>query len=601
MSWLPNMFQADEQTTSSAPTCPEEPDSTYVDGSASIDRLLQASIAKTTLGLSPPSLFLAYADWAIHLAMAPGKQQQLYQKALRKSARFGAYALRAAASKETPPCIAPLPQDRRFSGESWQRWPYNLLYQSFLMSQQWWHNATTGVPGVYEHHENEVTFTARQILDVMAPSNFLLTNPELIEATTREGGQNLVRGSVNFVEDWERLIAGRPPVGSEKIRVGRDVAVTPGHVVYRNHLIELIQYAPETDKVYAEPILIVPAWIMKYYILDLSPGNSLVRYLVGQGHTVFMISWRNPGAEDRSLSMEDYLRLGIGEAMTAVESVVPKQKINAVGYCLGGTLLAIAAAAFARDKKDRLNTLSFLATQIDFTEAGELTLFIDPSQLTFLEAMMWDQGYLDTKQMAGAFQMLRSNDLIWSHILHNYLLGQRAELSDLMAWNADATRMPYKMHSEYLRRLFLENDFAEERYKVSGRPVAFSDIRVPIFAVGTETDHIAPWRSVYKIHMMADTDITFVLTKGGHNAGIVSEPGHPRRHFRISHKEKDAQYVAPESWQEETIEQDGSWWPSWHEWLAQQSSGKGSLPNLGNPSAGLKPIADAPGIYVHQK
>ncbi|MEQ8507868.1 MAG: alpha/beta fold hydrolase [Rhodospirillaceae bacterium] len=599
-SWLPEIFKAGEQTVSCAPACPEESDSTYLDGPASIDRLLQASVAKATLGLSPASLFLAYIDWAIHLAMAPGKQQQLFQKALRKAARFGTYALRAAAHTETPPCIAPLPQDRRFSHPGWQRWPHNLIHQSFLLSQQWWHNATTGVPGVEGHHQNVVTFSGRQLLDVFSPSNFLFTNPELIEVTTEEGGQNLIRGAVNFVEDWERVVAGRPPVGSEKIRVGEDVAVTPGQVVYRNHLIELIQYAPQTVKVYAEPVLIVPAWIMKYYILDLSPENSLVRYLVAQGHTVFMISWRNPTAADRSLSMEDYLRLGIYDAMTAVGSIVPKRPVNAVGYCLGGTLLAIAAAAMARDKDDRFKTISLLAAQIDFTEAGELTLFIDPSQLTFLEAMMWDQGYLDAKQMAGAFQMLRSNDLIWSRMLRDYLLGRRGPLTDLMAWNADATRMPYKMHSEYLRKLFFNNDFAEGRYKVGDRPVSFSDIRAPVFVVGTENDHVAPWASVYKIHREADTDVTFVLTSGGHNAGIISEPGHARRHFRKTHTAHDSQFIDPQTWFDATKPEDGSWWPTWNAWLADHSEGKGDPPPLGSPDVNLKPLTKAPGTYVLQ-
>ena len=436
------------------------------------------------------------------------------------------------AGHEAPCCIEPLPQDKRFIGEDWQKWPYNLMHQAFLLNQQWWHNATTGVRGVTKQHESMVEFASRQILDMFSPSNFILTNPEVLQHTFKKGGMNLVRGLQNLIEDWERSVSGKKPVGTENFVVGRDVAVTPGKVIYRNRLIELIQYAPATDRVRPEPILIVPAWIMKYYILDLSPENSLVKYLTEQGFTVFMISWKNPSPEDRDLSMEDYRTLGVMAALDAVSAIVPDRKVHAVGYCLGGTLLSIAAAAMARDGDERLKSLTLFAAQTDFTEAGELMLFINESQLAFLDDMMWEQGFLDSRQMAGAFQMLRSNDLVWSRIVREYLMGERQPMTDLMAWNADATRMPYRMHSEYLRRLFLDNDLAEGRFEVDDKPVALTDIRVPIFAVGTERDHVAPWRSTYKIHLLTDTEVTFLLTTGGHNAGIVSEPDSRGRSFR---------------------------------------------------------------------
>jgi polyhydroxyalkanoate synthase len=602
--WLPTVFRSSDQTTSPAPAgaaadmpAPEA----GLDGPSSLDRLLHAWLGRFTLGVAPAALALATADWALHVAGSPGKQQQLLEKTARKAVRFGIYAARAAADPATPPCIEPLAHDRRFRAEAWQRWPFNLTYQSFLLTQQWWHNATTGIRGVSPHHEAVVSFVARQVLDVVSPSNFLPTNPELIEVTAREGGENLVRGGVNFVEDWERAVAGRPPVGSETVRVGRDVAVTPGQVVYRNRLIELIQYKPATDEVQAEPLLIVPAWIMKYYILDLSPHNSLVRYLVERGHTVFMVSWRNPGVEDRDLGMNDYLRLGIEAALEAVEAIVPGQKVDVVGYCLGGTLLSIAAAVLARAGDERLNSISLLAAQTDFREAGELSLFIDDGGLAFLEDIMWDQGYLDTRQMAGAFQLLRSNDLIWSRLLHDYLVGRRRAMTDMTAWNADATRMPFKMHSQYLSRLFLDNDLSEGRYKVEGRPVVLSDIRTPIFAVGTESDHVAPWRSVYKLQLATDTEVTFALTNGGHNAGIVSEPGHPRRHFRIAERREGEKYIDPDSWLLRTEEREGSWWPSWADWLAERSSGRTTPPALGAPDRGYPPLYEAPGSYVLQR
>jgi polyhydroxyalkanoate synthase len=378
--------------------------------------------------------------------------------------------------------------------------------------------------------------------------------------------------------------------------------VTPGKVVYRNHLIELIQYAPATETVQAEPVLIVPAWIMKYYILDLSPQNSLVRYLVGQGHTVFCISWRNPSAEDRDLTMDDYRQSGVMAAIEAVNTIVPGRKIHAAGYCLGGTLLSIAAAGMARAGDERLSSVTLFAAQTDFTEPGELALFIDPSQMHFLGSMMWNRGYLSADQMAGAFSLLRTNDLIWSRLVHDYLMGERTPMVDLMAWNADSTRMPYRMHAEYLQRLYLDNELAAGRFMVDGRPAALQNIRAPMFVVGTERDHVAPWRSVYKIHYLTDTDVTFVLTSGGHNAGIVSEPGHGRRHFRIALKRTTDACLGPEEWAAATVPKDGSWWVDWVHWLVSHSTTERVLPpTMGAAAAGYAPREDAPGTYVFQR
>jgi polyhydroxyalkanoate synthase len=563
-----------------------------------MDRFIHAWQGRFTNALSPAGLMLACFDWAIHLANAPGKRGILVEKAMRKSLRLALYAAAVARDPGCPPCIEPLPQDRRFLAPEWQRPPFNMIYQGFLLTQQWWHNATTGIRGVSACNEDIVAFATRQVLDIASPSNYLLTNPELLARTFREGGQNLVRGFGNFIQDWERAIAGKPPLGTEHFEVGRNLATTPGSIVFRNELIELIQYAPTTPTVQAEPILIVPAWIMKYYILDLSPANSLVRHLVAQGFTVFMISWRNPGAEQRDRGMEDYHRLGVDSALDAVSAICPARKIHACGYCLGGTLLAMAAAAMARDGDDRLASLTLFAAQTDFTEAGELTLFTNESEVAYLEDTMWEQGYLDSRQMAGAFQLLRSNDLVWSQLVTQYLKGERPAMTDLMAWNADATRMPYRMHSEYLRRLFLNNDLAEGRFLVDGRPVALTDIRVPIFAVATETDHVAPWCSVYKIELLTDTEVTFVLTSGGHNAGIVSEPGHPHRAFHLATHLPTSRYVDPETWRAATSSREGSWWPSWVEWLTTHSSERVVPPSIGTAEKGFPPLAEAPGSYV---
>ena len=587
----------------SATTEPSSRDSYAVTAIADItDRSLHATIARFTNGLSPAALAHAYLDWATHLAYSPGKQLQLVDKAMRKAVRFTNYACRCAmAGGKADLCVEPLPQDKRFVGEEWQKWPYNFIYQSFLLNQQWWHSATTGLRGISKRHADLVEFGARQILDMVSPSNFPLTNPEILRQTMSKGGMNLVAGFQNLMEDWERAVSGKKPVGTENYVVGRDVAVTPGKVVYCNHLIELIQYTPQTEKVRPEPVLIIPAWIMKYYILDLSPGNSLVRYLTAQGFTVFMVSWRNPGPEDRDLALDDYRTLGVMSALAAVNAIVPQQRIHAVGYCLGGTLLSIAAAAMAREGDDRLRSLTLLAAQTDFADAGELILFIDESQLAFLEDMMWEQGFLDGRQMAGAFQMLRSNDLVWSRMVRDYMMGERRPMNDLMAWNADATRLPYKMHSDYLRHLFLDNDLAEGRFVIDDTPVALSDIRVPIFAVGTVRDHVSPWRSTYKVHLQTDTEVTYLLTTGGHNAGIVSEPGHEGRSFQVMTKKPDDRYLDPETFIAEAPHKEGSWWPEWVAWLDARSGAPIAPPVVGVLAPSHTSLGDSPGTYVLQE
>jgi polyhydroxyalkanoate synthase len=563
-----------------------------------IDRSLTAAAARFTFGLSPAVLAEACSDWLVHLAVAPGKRMQLLEKALKKTARLALYSQAQALPDRPTRCIEPLPQDRRFDADAWQRWPYNIIYQAFLLQQQWWHNATTGVRGVSQEHERMLEFTARQILDMISPSNFLLTNPEFLQRTIEQGGTNLLRGAQNLFEDCGRFVSGKKPVGAEAFGVGRNLAITPGKVVYRNRLIELIQYAPSTDKVKPEPVLIVPAWIMKYYILDLSPENSLVKYLVEHGFTVFVISWKNPSPEDRELGMEDYHRLGTMAALDAISSIVPDQPVHAAGYCLGGTLLSITAAAMARDGDQRLRSVTLFTAQTDFTEAGELMLFINESQLAFLEDMMWEQGFLDTTQMGSSFQLLNSNDLIWSRLTREYLMGERDPMIDLMAWNADGTRLPYRMHSEYLRHLFLDNDLAEGRYRVEGKPIALNDIHVPIFAVGTARDHVAPWRSVHKIHLFTDAEITFVLTSGGHNGGVVAQPGRGHRSYQVMTRTSNGRYYDPDSWAAAAPRKEDSWWPEWVAWLEKRSGAPVKPPRIG--AATYAPLCDAPGTYVLQ-
>lgn len=561
-----------------------------------LDRAAHAALGRMTQGLSPAAFLLAYLDWVVHLAIAPGKQQALVQRARQQWLRLAEVSL-PSASPATP-CIEPLPQDHRFDDPAWGQWPFNVMAQGFLLTQQWWHCATTGVRGVTPHHEDVMTFNARQALDMLSPSNFLASNPEALAATFSEQGLNLLRGAFNAAEDLTHSLKHEHHADPAPFVVGEHVAVTPGQVVFRNHLIELIQYAPTTAKVHPEPILIVPSWIMKYYILDLSPHNSLVRYLVGQGHTVFILSWRNPTPADRALGMDDYLELGPVAAMKAVNQLMPSRPVHGVGYCLGGTLLSIAAAAWARDGQDGLATLSLLATQTDFEEPGELSLFIDDSQLTYLDDLMWEQGVLEGPQMGGSFTYLNTRDLLWSRLVRDYLLGHRQPLNDLMSWNQDVTRMPYRMHSEYLRSLYLHNDLSHGSYEVGGRPVALSDISVPIFAVGTVKDHISPWRSVYKLHLLTQAPLTFALASGGHNAGIVSEPGHAGRTYQLRARPEGDKYMDPDTWLDAAEQHEGSWWSAWQGWLAAHSGKVGKPPSLGNASRGLPPLDDAPGQYV---
>lgn len=565
----------------------------------SLDRPLHAALARITGGVSPEAVALAYADWALHLTLSPDKQLALAQRALHSWMHFLEFCPKALLDPQCEVCIEVAAGDKRFAGAAWKQWPFNALSQAFLLTEQWWQHATTGVHGVSRHHESVVSFGARQMLDVVSPSNTLLTNPDVIDATFKEGGLNLVRGFQNLLEDQRRIWAAQKPFGADEFVVGKSLAITPGKVVARNRLMELIQYAPATETVYSEPLLIVPAWIMKYYILDLSPENSLVKYLVEKGHTVFMISWKNPSNEDRDLDLEDYAKLGIDAALDAIASIIAKQRVHAAGYCLGGTLLAMTAARMARDEDDRLASVTLFAAQTDFTEAGELMLFIDEAEVSFLEDMMAENGYLESNQMAGAFQLLRSNDLIWSRLVREYLMGERQPMFDLMAWNADPTRMPARMHSTYLRRLFLNNDLAEGHFELGGRPISLRDLHVPVFAVSTLTDHVAPWRSVYKIQALTDADVTFVLSSGGHNAGIVNPPGNAKRYHQIATHKKNERYIDPDAWQRRAAHHEGSWWPCWQNWLVRHSGKKMTAPPaMAAPAKGYGPLGDAPGEYV---
>jgi polyhydroxyalkanoate synthase len=564
-----------------------------------LDRATQATAARFTQGVSPHAQMSAWIDWAAHLAQSPGRQMELAVEAFSSAARLAHFGLHNLTSDKAERPFAPEPGDRRFDDPEWSGFPWLLLEQGFLAQRQWWRTATREVRGMRPHNAARVSFLATKFLDAFSPSNAPWLNPTVIGRTRREGGANLLRGFGYFMEDLLDA-ATASGNGAESYVIGEDVAATPGEVIHRNHLMELIQYSPATETVFAEPILITPAWIMKYYVLDLAPHHSLARYLVERGFTVFMISWRNPTAEDRDIAFDDYRTFGVMEALSIIGSVLPGRKIHAAGYCLGGTLLSIAAATMARDRDERLASITLLASQTDFSEPGDLMLFVDPAQVAFLEDMMWDQGYLDTYQMSGVFTALRSNELFWARAIREYLLGERDPATDLMAWSADQTRMPYRMHAQYLRGLFLENRLTSGRYAVDDEVIALKDISAPMFVVGTESDHISPWRSVYKLNLFTDNDLTFVLTNGGHNAGIVSEPGHPGRRYRIGARRAGARYLDADRWLAAATPVEGSWWTAWTGWLERASSAaRVAPPAMGAPEKGVIPLEPAPGRYVH--
>ena len=588
-------------TPSSTPPAPSAAAQRPVNEAATqrLDRLLHADLAQLSGGLSPVSLALALADWGWHLTLSPGRQLELAALATRLAhdtlgAQPGDGALPAGSNDDDP----------RFRHEAWAQWPFHLMRSGFRNSEAFWREAACA-PGMTAHHSEMTKFFARQWLGMVAPANWLPTNPVVLQDAVASGGAHLLQGARHWLSDVAALPDATQQAQAARFEVGRNLAATPGKVVLRNALIELIRYDAQTSQVHPEPVLIVPSWIMKYYILDLSPHNSLVRYLVQHGHTVYMMSWRNPGAEDHGLSMDDYLQQGIFDALRTIGSLGgERQGVHAMGYCLGGTLLAIAAAALAQGRArtgmnglPALNSLTLLAAQTDFSEPGELGLFIDESQLHFLDDITRGQGYLTGEQMAGSFQFLHSRDLVWTRRMREYLMGEREQLSDLMAWNADTTRMPARMHHEYLSALYLHNALAHSSYRVEGHAVSLADIRWPVFMVGTERDHISPWRSVYKLHHLCDAEITFVLTSGGHNAGIVSEPGHAGRSYRIGVRRADGAWIDPEHWPERAAQHAGSWWPAWQAWLAARSSPVRRA--RATPAKAV--LGTAPGEYVRQR
>ena len=489
--------------------------------------------------------------------------------------------------------------DRRFRDESWRdNEVFDFIKQSYLLSARYIQDVVKQADGLDPKTAAKVDFYSRQFIDAMSPSNFVLTNPEVLRKTAETGGENLLRGLSNLLTDLEQ--------GKGKLRIkmtdmdaftlGENIGVSPGKVVYQNELMQLIQYTPTTEKVLKRPLLIAPPWINKFYILDLRPKNSFVRWAVSQGHTVFMISWVNPDEHLAEKGFEDYMRDGYLAALDAIEKATGEREVNAIGYCLGGTLLSSTLAYMKAKGDERIKTATFFVTMMDFAEAGELGVFIDEEQLRALEEKMNKRGYLEGSEMATTFNMLRANDLIWSFVVNNYLLGNEPFPFDLLYWNADSTRMPARMHSFYLRKMYQENLLAQPNgISLSGVPIDLRRIDVPAYFLSTREDHIAPWKSTYKGTQLLSGPKRFVLAASGHIAGVVNPPeGGKYGHWVGTELPPSA-----EGWLESATEIAGSWWPDWQRWVTSYDA---TMVPAREPGAGkLKAIEDAPGSYVRVK
>ena len=486
--------------------------------------------------------------------------------------------------------------DRRFKDNAWKdNEVFDFIKQSYLLSARYVQDTVTKVDGLDPKTAQKVDFYTRQFIDAMSPSNFVLTNPEVLRKTAETGGENLLKGLNNLLGDLER---GKGQLhikmtDTEAFSVGSNIGVSPGKVVFQNDLMQLIQYNPTTDTVLKRPLLIGPPWINKFYILDLRPRNSLVRWATSQGHTVFVISWVNPDEKLAEKNFEDYMHEGYLAALDAIEAATGEREVNAIGYCLGGTLLASTLAYMAVKGDDRIKTATFFVTMMDFQEAGELAIFIDEEQLTALEDKMNKRGYLEGSEMATTFNMLRANDLIWSFVVNNYLLGNDPFPFDLLYWNADSTRMPAKMHSFYLRNMYQANLLAKPGgITLSGVPIDLGKVKTPTYFLSTREDHIAPWKSTYRGTQLLGGKKRFVLAASGHIAGVVNPPdGGKYNHWINEELPPD-----PEAWLAGATELAGSWWSDWHRWIL--THGKEQVPARVPGDGKLPVIEDAPGSYV---
>ena len=551
------------------------------------------------MNLDPFNMKQAYSDWWEAVAKNPQKVMEANMAFWQKSLELTQQAMFGFMGADTAPVIETPKSDRRFSHEDWANKPiFDVIKQSYLLTSDWMRKVVASAEGLDEHTSERVKFFTERMLDAMSPTNFALTNPAVIEKIRETKGANLVHGLKNMLEDLE---AGK---GQLKIRMtdasafelGKNVAATPGKVVFQNRMFQLLEYTPTTEQVLKRPLLIVPPWINKFYIMDLQPKNSLLKWLVDQGHTVYVISWVNPDETYAETGFEDYITDGVLKALDAIQYDTGESEINAIGYCIGGTLLASSLAYMKATGDTRIKSATFFTTMLNFANPGELGLFIDDEQIKGLEGKMQETGYLDGSTMAGTFNLLRANDLIWSFYINNYLLGNDPRPFDLLYWNSDSTRMPAKMHSWYLRNLYLNNQLCQPKaLNVHGVPLDLTSIDIPACFISAVEDHIAPWQSTYSGARMFGGKTRFILGGSGHIAGIINPPGANKYNYRVT----DELPEDGEAWAKQAAVNAGSWWPEWDRWVRDLDNAQvaARVPGQGKLAA----IEDAPGTYVKSK
>ncbi|MDR2208142.1 MAG: class I poly(R)-hydroxyalkanoic acid synthase [Azoarcus sp.] len=595
-----------EQTAFEQPN-PEELASVYAEIAHRASNLISEHVQRRLRkGIQPPSdelgISRAFMDMMARLLSNPYKLAQAQMNLVWDYFTLWQQAMLRFAGMDPAPVAVPSNSDKRFRDEGWQEhFMFDFIKQSYLITARHIHETVNGVEGLDEQTARKVSFYTCQYINALSPSNFALTNPEVFRETVRSNGQNLIKGLNNLLRDIED--------GNGNLRVrmtdtsafelGRNVATTPGKIVFQTDMMQLIQYQPTTGKVFKRPVLVVPPWINKFYILDLREKNSFIKWLVEQGQTVFVISWVNPDERLAEKTFSSYMEEGLFAAIDAIEKQTGEKEVNAIGYCLGGTLLAMALAYFAAKKKKRIASATFMTTLTDFSEPGELGVFIDEAQVESLEEKMFKRGFLEGTEMAGTFNALRANDLIWSFVVNNYLMGKNPFPFDLLYWNSDSTRLPAKMHSFYLRNMYLENKLVEPGgIEIGGVPLDLGKINVPCFFISTIEDHIAPWRSTYMGATHFGAPVRFVLGGSGHIAGIVNPPAAKK----YGHWIDPAAELAPtaDEWLSGAEQHEGSWWIDWQKWVTGHNGDK--KVDARDPSAGaLKVLEDAPGSYVKNR
>ncbi|CAA6604005.1 Poly-beta-hydroxybutyrate polymerase [Rhodospirillaceae bacterium LM-1] len=550
-----------------------------------------------SMGMADPlNIGRAFAEMMGQLAANPARLVEAQMNLWNDYMRLWQNTARRMLGEESEPIAVPEAADRRFKDEAWQsNEVFDYIKQSYLLTARWVQSVVGSVEGLDEKTARKVDFYTRQFVDAMAPTNFAMTNPEVLRLTAETGGENLLKGLDNLLSDLER---GKGTLSIrmtdlDAFKIGQNIAATPGKVVYQNDLIQLIQYEPTTKDVLARPLMIIPPWINKYYILDLKPKNSFVKWAVDQGHTVFMLSWVNPDESLAAKGFSDYMKEGPLAALDAILKITGEKEINAIGYCLGGTLLATTLAYMAAKKDKRIATATFFTTMVDFEESGELEVFIDEEQIASLEERMNKRGFLEGHEMATTFNMLRANDLIWTFVINNYLMGKEPFPFDLLYWNSDSTRMPAAMHSFYLRNMYQKNKLIEPGGIVIDKvPIDLKKVDLPIYILATREDHIAPWKSAFAGTKAYSGPVRFVLAASGHIAGVVNPPAANKYNHWTNAKKAET----PDAWLKGATSHEGSWWTDWHAWLSKLSPKKVKARKPGGGK--VKPLEDAPGSYV---